>query len=36
VVASAVLPAETEEYAWDLFEALVERRHRLMTVLGEK
>ena len=32
----AASPAETEEYAWAVFEALVERWYRLMRLLGEK
>ena len=32
----AASPAETEEYAGAVFEALVERWHRLMKLLGEK
>jgi hypothetical protein len=31
----AVSPMETEEYSWAVFEALVERWHRLMTSLAE-
>ena len=30
-----ISPAETDEYAWAVFEALVERWHRLMTQLPE-
>ena len=31
----AVGPIETEEYSWAVFEALVERWHRLMSLLAE-
>ena len=32
----AVGPMETEEYSWAVFEALVERWHRLMLSLAER
>ena len=31
----AASPAEGEDYAWGVFEALVERRYRLMKALGD-
>jgi hypothetical protein len=30
----AVFPMETEEYSWAVFEALVERWHRLMSLMS--
>ena len=31
----AVSPTETEEYSWAVFEALIERWHRLMSLLAK-